>query len=520
MRKVLTLIVSVVMCLSICLPAFAIDVDLPLTEETVTFTIMVKKEDMSQNTFPEKVPVQVTEEKTNIHVEWIEVPSSGWTEKLNLVFASGDLPDAIIGGKVDVVSNMDMLQPLDEIIDRCAPNIQQMFADMPTLRGALTQADGHIYSLPNGDADVKNEINNELWINTAWLEKLGLEMPTTVEEFYNVLVAFRDGDPNGNGIADEIPLLVSGSGTNPAKLDNLFGFFGSTDNDYHIRVENGEVIFTPGEDSYFEGLQFLHKLYEEGLMNHEYYIEDPNQYLAKGNSDPCIVGVTLEWYIDNIILASYVPDFTYLPPLTTASGDVMLWSAFNTPNTPQGNIDNVVITKACKNPELLVRWYDFINSSQDMVNLWNYGPEDLIWHYLEDGRWEVFNDNVPEGSSSSQIRRTMGVGPAGPVYAYARWRGPEAEKYAARITAKVAANTAYKVCLAPEQISNGFGDADEEAERNMLLLDIDNYLSKFKATSVVNGITAEDWAKHLKVLKSLSVDEYVGYWQSYYDAHK
>ena len=96
------------------------------------------------------------------------MPSSGWNEKLNLTFASGDLPDAIIGG-VDVVSNTDVLAPLDEIIDACAPNIQQMFVDLPDLRGALTLSDGHIYSLPNGDADVKNEINSELWINKAWL---------------------------------------------------------------------------------------------------------------------------------------------------------------------------------------------------------------------------------------------------------------------------------------------------------------------------------------------------------------
>ena len=144
----------------------------------------------------------------------------------------------------------------------------------------------------------------------------------------------------------------------------------------------------------------------------------------------------------------------------------------------------------------------------------------LIWRYLEDGRWEVFTDNVPEGSSSSQIRRTMGCGPNGPIYAYSRWRGPQAEKYAARIAAKVEANQAYKPFIAPERISNGFGSAEEEAERNLLLLDIDNYLNQFKANAVVNGITEADWEKHLQVLESLNVEEYIGYWQSFYDAHK
>ena len=127
---------------------------------------------------------------------------------------------------------------------------------------------------------------------------------------------------------------------------------------------------------------------------------------------------------------------------------------------------------------------------------------------------------MPEGSSSSQIRRTLGTGPAAPLYAYSRFRGPQAEKYADRIAAKVAANTAYAPYLPKETISNGFGDADEEAERNLLLTDIDHYLDQFRANAVVQGITEADWQKHLEVLGTLSVDEYLGYWQNYYDAHK
>ena len=116
MRKSLSVFLIALLAIVMAVPALAVDVELPLVSEPTTFTIMVKKEDMSQNTWPEKAPVQFTEEQTGIHIEWIEVPSSGWNEKLNLTFASGDLPDAIIGG-VDVVSNMDVLAPLDEIID-------------------------------------------------------------------------------------------------------------------------------------------------------------------------------------------------------------------------------------------------------------------------------------------------------------------------------------------------------------------------------------------------------------------
>ena len=90
MRKLSTLLLALVLALSIAMPALAVDVQVPLTEEPVTFRIMVRKEDLSQNTWPEKECVQYTEKQTGIHIEWIEVPSSGWTEKVNLTFASGN----------------------------------------------------------------------------------------------------------------------------------------------------------------------------------------------------------------------------------------------------------------------------------------------------------------------------------------------------------------------------------------------------------------------------------------------
>ena len=269
----------------------------------------------------------------------------------------------------------------------------------------------------------------------------------------------------------------------------------------------------------YDALQWLHKLYAEGLMNQEYFTEDYQQFLAKGNSETCITGLVLEWYIDNIILKSNVKDFAYMEPVEGPNGTA-IWSKATSPNSPQGTLNGFTITTACKNPELLVKWYDYINSNLDILNLWNYGPEGVIWRYIEDGRWELFNDNVPEGSSSSLIRRTLGTGPTGPVYAYSRFRGPQAEKYADRIAAKVAANEACAKYIPAENIPNGFGDAEEETERNMLLTDIDHYLDQFKAHAVVDGITEEEWQDHLKTLGTLSIDEYVDYWQSYYDSHK
>ena len=346
----------------------AIEVELPILPEKQTFTIWVDKEDLCQNSWADKECVQFTEEQTNIHVEWVEVPHSGWQEKVNLAFASGDLPDAFIGG-VDIVSNMDALAPLDEIIDSgVAPNVLQMFDDLPDMRGALTLSDGHIYSLPIGDADVKNEINAEIWINTTWLDNLDLSMPTTLDEFYDVLVAFRDGDPNGNGEADEIPLLVS-STSGAAQIDPLFGFFGTLENDYHVRIEDGKVVFTPQEDGYFEALQWLHKLYAEGLMN---------QGILHGG----LSAVPRQGKFRNL-RRGRVPRMVHRQPdAGNLRAGLHLYAPVrghglepqrHAPTPRRERLNGFVITKSCSNPEALVRWYDYINSDLDILNLWNYG---------------------------------------------------------------------------------------------------------------------------------------------------
>src|SRR5690606_31474844 len=94
--------------------------------------------------------------------------------------------------------------PLDGMIEAgYAPNLSRLMEEDEGIRKAITSADGHIYSLPNiSEAD--GRISSS-WINQKWLDHLGLDMPATVEEFYEVLKAFKERDPNQNGLADEVP---------------------------------------------------------------------------------------------------------------------------------------------------------------------------------------------------------------------------------------------------------------------------------------------------------------------------
>lgn len=128
---------------------------------------------------------------------------------------------------------------------------------------------GSIYGAPTVETSLIDGQRFQTWINVKWLDALGLEKPTNNEELYNVLKAFKEKDPNGNGVADEIPLLGSQTGVLGAYvvdwLINTFIYF-DRNNTYNVD-ENGKLYHVYMTDEYREGLKFVNKLYKEQLLS-------------------------------------------------------------------------------------------------------------------------------------------------------------------------------------------------------------------------------------------------------------
>ena len=96
-----------------------------------------------------------------------------------------------------------ILIALNPLIDdpEKSPNIQAGFELKPYIRPSITTPDGNIYSLPDFSECYHCSVAQKAWINTEWLDALGLDMPGTTAELETVLEAFQTGDPNGNGQA-------------------------------------------------------------------------------------------------------------------------------------------------------------------------------------------------------------------------------------------------------------------------------------------------------------------------------
>jgi ABC-type glycerol-3-phosphate transport system substrate-binding protein len=238
---------------------------LPIVNKPITIKMMVRKDVTDLTSWQDKEVIKKAEQETGIKLDITEVPSMAWDEKIGVVISSGDLPDVIVGGIPNLSLYTDSFQPLNGLIDKNAPVLVDLYKKHPELKFAATFPDGNIYSLPLLQT-LGSKVGTSYSINKTWLDKLNLPVPQTTDQLYETLKAFKERDPNGNGKQDEIPYGFYENGS--FGLDSMLWNFGLVnDAGSNVMVENGKVLFVPADPRYYEYLQYLHKLYAEGLID-------------------------------------------------------------------------------------------------------------------------------------------------------------------------------------------------------------------------------------------------------------
>ncbi len=246
-----------------------------------------------------------------------------------------------------------------------------------------SQQSGKVYGFVDVYDDPLDLTASEVLINAEWLEKLYLQMPTTVDELYNVLVAFRDQDPNGNGKKDEVPMMglthTLGRGVDNYLVNAFIQFVGRR----KVMIEDGKAFAYHDQDEYREALIFINKLVSEKLLSHLAFTGSSSDLIRMLNpnrdkGEPAIVGVTCGWvggdymdYSDTIF--TYVP----VPALADATGRGG-YAMFEAPS-----VQTVwSLTSDCKNPQLCWRMLDLLHSKEGyLISRW--GQEGVDWDYIE-----------------------------------------------------------------------------------------------------------------------------------------
>ena len=249
----------------------------PIVNEPLTLTVFGIR-DNNQCPWKDMLVLKEYEKMTGIHMEYQETGDQGKDEKKNLLFASNELPDVFLRpmfkeseiARYGVESGQ--LMPLNDLIEQYCPNLKALLDQDPQYWKAIEAADGNIYCLPQVNMNEIGPISWKQWINKEWLAALDLELPTTTEELRDVLRAFRDGDPNGNGIKDEIPLGVREASSIYEVLIGSWGLHRYMNNT--INLVDGKVDFWIDNPEFKDYLMYFNSLYEEGLLWVDYYKRD------------------------------------------------------------------------------------------------------------------------------------------------------------------------------------------------------------------------------------------------------
>ncbi len=482
------------------------------------------------------------EEATNVHINWKTIQADQWGDKISLEMSNANtLPDFIFNarfGDTDLLKYAEQgaLLNLEELIDTYMPNLQKVFEQAPEYRGMCEDADGHIWALPwieqlGYEKTAIQTVGNMPFINKWWLDFLKLDVPTTVDEFEQVLIAFKD---NADALKKEfniegeiIPMscILNDGDQDCYALINGFGEgYGDPDKGKHIAVtDDGEVICVAQTEGFKKGTEWLNKLYKEGLIDKEAFTQEWSTYVAKGKSGR--YGVCFSWDVANVAQVS-------MDELIAGEGWVPLPALqADTKNiTPQTNsytsgfdLGRCVITVKCSNPPLCAAWldqmYDPLQSAQN--NWGTYGEDDDfdIFEMSENDKGEPMLKHAPLGDASPvEVREAECVG--GPLAILDSYYGvyvtcPDDAQYRLNWIKDIyTPDMTHKYCY-----PRVFMSTEDTKQVSNLQADIQKCINTFKSNSIMKGFDDAAWDKLQSDLEAYGLPEFLEIHQRYLTAY-
>lgn len=473
------------------------------------------------------------QEKTNVEIEWTAIQADQWADKIALNMANTkNLTDFVFTagfGDSDLLkyAKQGVIIPLEKYIDAYMPNLSAVFEKYPEYKAMCTDTEGHIWALPwieqlGSDKTAIQTLDNMSFINKKWLDFLGLEIPETVDEFEQVLIAFRDHASELQaefGIeGDIIPMscILNDGGQDPAILINGFGEgYGDPDPGRHIVVTDDlKVICSATQQGYKDGLQWMHHLYEEGLIDPEAFTHDWSTYVSKGKSGR--YGVCFSWDVANI---DNLKDWVPLPVLTADTTNLTPDNGSFTSGFDRGRC---VVTAIAENPALVCAWLDqMYDPFQSPQNNWGtYGEEDEfdIFELGTNADGEEMLTHAPLGDASPvEVREAEAV--AGPLAVLDEYYDkyvtcPDDAQYRLDWIEKFYTPDMHTKYVYP----NVFMSREDNEKLSNLQADIQKTINAKKSDWIMNGFTDADWDEYIESLNKYGLEEYLGIFQKYLDS--
>ncbi|WP_062105885.1 ABC transporter substrate-binding protein [Bacillus niameyensis] len=492
----------------------------PITKEKVTLRVLVPSnplvEDFKTNAF-----TKWYEEKTNVHIEWEVMPMQNAEEKLNLILSSGDLPDVIMSSPVTlsqlmIYGSQGMFLNLNELIEENGTELKKLIDVRPDIEDAITAPDGNIYSLPSINECYHCTMAQKLWIYQPWLDKLGLDMPETIEDFYHVLKVFKEQDPNGNGKQDEIPIAGSKDlWPFPSFLMNPFIYS-------EMYLENSEIQIPYTKPEWKEGLNYIHKLYSEGLLDKESLTQSQDQLKRLGNQEETILGMAMGYWQGDFMTgggnSGKWMDYVSVPPLKGPDGNQVAWYQPSVPSRA-----SFIITNQAKYPEIALRWAEGFYQEEVTLRA-EAGELDKDWRWAKEGEIGINGEQAVWArlTSFGEVQNTHWA-QTGPLIRTDEFRLGEVESKELPLPVILYNETKEK--YEPYKLDEKkvvpplYFNEEQSRELAEIETTIENFVNESNARFISGDDNIESgWGKYKEALKGMNIDRYIEIYQEAYDA--
>ena len=352
------------------------------TDTTLTYYMSMYAQARNEFTSYNELPLKkYLEEETGVKLEYIH-PTQGANgdeqEFFNLMIASNDLPDLIetgwytYKGGAQAAINEEIIVPLNELLDKASPNLKKHYADNPEVAKMMRTDEGNYYMYPffRGDEILMTYAGPML--RKDLLDKAGLPLPETIEEWDTALRAFKD-----QGLS--IPLSLSLDNWSIQSSGNFLGAFGLMYEFYH---DGNTVKYGSYDPKFKDYVTLLSKWYADGLLDKDFTNREAKRITSEvvnGNVGAAFAAAGGGFGAWIASMKDVVPEAEFEPAIYPVmnKGDQPFYGQKDFPVLNVG----VAISTKCKDVELAARFLDYGYSEKGHM-LYNFGREGVSYNMV------------------------------------------------------------------------------------------------------------------------------------------
>lgn len=503
---------------------------LPIVDEEITIKVLYDRS-AQHGDFDKYWFIDYVAEKTGIRLEFEQVESAAWNERLAVSFASDSYPDVFMHGlsaqQIAKYAAEGYLVDLAPLIKAYAPETVKLYNEYPELVKEIVSEGDAIYFMPSINASPRDLVTQyPAFINRQWLDNLGLAMPTTLDELYTVLKAFKEQDANGDGDPNnEIPVVTTyTAGTDRFSILVLTAL-GLVDKQ-HV-VKDGVYTYVPSTEAYKEYLKYMNRLYAEQLLDNEYFTltsEALGAKISTGN-----VGLMGNQPYTYLPLEEQYAQYQAIALLKSDLNDVPMYPAQSACKLAWGTM---AMTDKCEYKEAVVRlidWFYTIEGSRAVRAGCEYGT----W---TDEEGVQYGYEILKQADETQDGHLLAKLHMGDYTSYWACRlgeiGPTNLPFNSvdAVNDIIIAGDPTNLWLYNEVMASGVVEArtfglpnvsftDDENTRLSMFLDLTNYVEAMEAKFITGKESFDNWDAYLAELDKLGLAEMSEIYQAAYDRY-